>query len=93
MKATLKNKAPIPYIHVLDMEDGQVAEIVEWKQVNVDDPYEGRIVQRVGSDLITIGSGRGNTWIELFKCNLKDLPKCIVRLLQNGEEIVINNFK
>lgn len=48
------------WISVFDMKDGDVAVIRQWDTSNTN--YVGRIVQRYGDDLITLGAPSGNGW-------------------------------
>lgn len=70
-------------IPVHEMKDGQIA-VIKWAG---SPDYIGRIVQRYGDRLITIGMKSKYGWSNLFEYELEhDL---IVRLLQPGETITI----
>lgn len=71
-------------IYVLDMKDGQIAEIVSWSSSY---KHIGRIVQRYKNNLICIGLQNESGWTDVF---FAELPKeCRVRILEKGEKIVI----
>lgn len=65
-----------------DLEDGQIAVIVE----DFSD-YKGRVIQKFGDNLVTIGMGSGQGW-----CN-GDSVTLLVRVLENGEELIVTNNK
>lgn len=46
-------------IHPMDLEDGQIAQIIEWTYYHSRDKgmLSGQLVQRVGGDLFTLGHG------------------------------------
>ncbi len=60
----------------IDMLDGQIGVIRMW---GLNTQYVGRIVQRFGDKLISIGIGTGNVWTELSclgnECLVEVLPK------------------
>lgn len=56
------SKNPI-MINILEMKDGQVGVI----QPDFGADYAGRIVQRFGESLITLGRHSGNGWSILFR--------------------------
>lgn len=72
-------------IWIGDMNDGDVAVITEWSCVSI---YLGRIVQRHGNKLITIGMPHNNSWIDAFKNNSLSV-NCRVRLLEKGETLIV----
>lgn len=71
-------------IPVFEMKDGQIAIITKWGN---SPEYIGRIVQRYGDELITIGMNSHYRWDNLSDGLLS--PECRVRLLQPGETITI----
>lgn len=64
------------------LEDGQIAVIVE----DFSD-YKGRVIQKFGDNLVTIGMSSGQGW-----CN-GDSVTLLVRVLENGEELIVTNNK
>ena len=64
-----------------DLKDGQIAIITE------DCRYNGRIVQRFGNDMVTIGLPNGNHWTNVEGVTLE------VRILEDGELIKIKDNK
>lgn len=64
-----------------DLKDGQIAIITE------SCPYNGRIVQRFGDDMITIGLPSGHHWTQIGNNTLE------VRILEDGELIKIKDNK
>ena len=62
-----------------DLEDGQIAIIIE------DGSYTDRIVQRFGTDLISIGLRKGQHWSNA------DVVTLEVRILEDGESIRIKD--
>lgn len=64
-----------------DLRDGQIAIIIE------DGDYNGRIVQRFGNDMVTIGLTHGNHWTQVEDNTLE------VRILEDGELIRIKDNK
>ena len=62
-----------------DLNDGQIAVIIE------EGSYTGRIVQRFGTDLISIGLRRGQHWTNVDGVTLE------VRILKEGEPIRIKD--
>ena len=75
-------------IPVRNMRDGQIAEIIQW-----DGTKElGRIVQRVGENLICIGFGYGEVWKNVFgNSAFADDDDSRVRILKNGETLIIED--
>ena len=67
------------------MRDGQIGEIVQWS----DPKHIGRIVQRFGSDIITIGMPKGESWSGI--CNRGEVDGCQIRLLEVGETLEIEH--
>jgi len=70
---------------VTSMLDGDIAVITNWSVSN----YVGRIVQRYGDSLITLGEDSGWGWGEYFK-NVKSDSQCRVRILEKGETLEVN---
>ena len=71
-------------ISVFEMKDGQIAVITNWGGSSY---YNGKVIQRYGSSLITIGMDCRNGWPMLYN----GLPDSAyrVRLLKPGEAITI----
>jgi hypothetical protein len=63
-----------------DLKDGQLAVIVEDYS-----NYKGRIVQKYGDNLVSIGLPTGSGWQEWATVTLE------VRVLQDGETLTIFN--
>jgi len=69
---------------VSEMKDGDVAVIVDWTCRS----YIGRVVQRYGDYLITIGGRCSQGWGEYFKSeNIGG--SCEVRILEKDETLVV----
>jgi hypothetical protein len=85
MGVKLHCKTDEQLISVYDLKDGQIAEIIIWPF-----NYKGRIVQRVGDDLITIGGGYGRIFIS-FYTSTKMTEPAQVRVLNEGETLVITS--
>jgi hypothetical protein len=66
-------------ISVHNMKDGQIGEIVQ------DNVYGGRIVQRFGHKLVSLGFYSGKAWEHLFQST----STMKIRLLEKGEKIFI----
>lgn len=89
MSVSLAEKKVDRSISIMDMKDGQIAEIVNW----IYDEYPGYIVQRFGDGLVRIGHKRGDSWPNIF-INLKDkeqINKCRVKILPNGTLLKVEN--
>ena len=72
-----------------DMKDGDVAVIISWSDSFDYNTYPGRIVQRYGTQLITIGMGWGQGWSRGFYRQCGFSEACRVRLLEKGEKLVV----
>ena len=83
MSVKLTNQNAVD-ISVYEMKDGQIAVITNWEYIP---EYVGRIVQRYGNSLISIGMDCGKTWPGCF--NEKPDNAYRVRLLKPGETITI----
>jgi len=70
-------------IYVNDMEDGDIAVVVDWTIPSI----VGRIVQRYKDSLITIGMNSGEGWTNCFLQEKNE--HCRVRLLEPGEELIV----
>jgi hypothetical protein len=79
MPVILKSKPDESIIAVRDMVDGQIGVIVEWSYGQ--QTFNGRVVQRSGHTIFTIGMGGGQVWDNCEKLTLS----CNVRLLKKGE--------
>lgn len=66
-----------------DLKDGQIAEVID----NERPEYYGRIVQRYKDICVCFGKPYGNSWTDVEFNTLE------VRLLEDGEKIVIFNNK
>jgi hypothetical protein len=71
-------------IHVLEMQDGQVAEVISPEK------YRGRVVQRYDERLIVLGIVSGQCWPALFKTTTKMIPDFFVRPLPKGTCLTIS---
>jgi len=71
-------------IPVMELKDGQIAVITEWGNDNHE--YDGQIVQRWNDNLIQIGEDSGESWT-----SLPNSDDCRVRVLEDGETLVIKN--
>lgn len=81
VKINRKSKDRI--VHIRDMKDGQIGEIVKWDNI---DHYIGRIVQRHHDILVTIGENSLYSFDEAINHGGENL---MVRLLEPGEELRI----
>ncbi|HUW30217.1 MAG TPA: hypothetical protein VM223_01255, partial [Planctomycetota bacterium] len=72
-------------IHVGDMKDGDVGVITSWVPVE----YIGRVVQRYGNYLVTLGAGSESGWHSIFTSPSGLAETDRVRLLEDGEELVM----
>lgn len=74
---------------VLEMQDGQIAVIVEW--ANSSGCYDGRIVQRFKDKLITLGRPEDNAWHTIFSASdrINSFAGCYVRILGKGSEFIL----
>lgn len=79
---TLKSDEKPTTVMAKDLEDGQIAVIVE----NFSD-YKGRVVQKYGDDLVTIGMSSYRGWPNGNSVTL------LVRILEEGELLTITNNK
>lgn len=70
-------------INADDMKDGQIGIITSW----IGEGYEGRVVQRVGNRLITLGRGSGNSWTTFF--GGAPNGRCRVIVFAKGEQITL----
>lgn len=71
-------------IQVGDMQDGDIAVITQWNAGQ----YIGRVVQRYGDYLISVGALMGHGWGKMFPA---DWPECRVRVLEKGETLVVGD--
>jgi len=74
----------LPGIPVGQMKDGQIGVVVQWER---EPDLLGRVVQRHGSRLISIGEPAGQTWSNLLQ--VSDTSGYRVRLLNPGEKIEV----
>lgn len=69
-----------------DMKDGEIAVITVWSGPN----YVGRIVQRYGNNLVSLGMGCSHSWSEAWGIDKNIfIDGCLVRTLAPGDELVI----
>ncbi len=71
-------------IHISELKDGQLAEIVEWSYLS--ESYVGAIVQKVDSTLVHVGNEE--SWIDKFP-ELCSSLKNKVRILKPGTTLEI----
>ena len=71
-------------IHVLEMQDGQVAEVIGPTQ------YAGRVVQRYKKSLIVLGAESNQCWPALFDTTRLATPEFFVRPLPKGTCLTIS---
>jgi len=67
-----------------DLRDGQLAVVIDDEYGS----YKGRIIQKFGDDLVTIGMPTGNGW--RGGANVNTLK---VRILEDGELLTVSNKK
>ena len=67
------------------MRDGDVAVITFWSASP--EQYIGKIVQRYGNTLITLGNDSGCSWTGIFSGT--DVFQCRVRILEKGETLIV----
>ncbi len=67
------------------MQDGQIAEIIEFKHSPV---YEGAIVQRYDNALILLGKPSGKCWPRMFEGRI-NFEGMSIRILAPGTQIEI----
>ena len=73
-------------VHVSEMKDGDIAEIVEWTVGR----YTGRIVQRYGDVLITLGMDENESFEDVLKGKDLSNNSCLVRILPKGTEFILD---
>jgi len=83
----LIEKSKINGINILDMKDGDVGVIISWCVDSWD--YEGRIVQRYGAHLVTLGSRFGGGSDNFFTEKTSRNSMNRVRLLTPGETLIV----
>jgi hypothetical protein len=83
----LYNGAVDTSVPVDKMVDGDVAIITAWTKPNPE--YVGRIVQRCGDILLTLGGDSSKTWDSIFNASRSYLFDCRIRILQKGETIIV----
>lgn len=74
-------------VSVYSMKDGEIGIITSWGGP----AYVGRIVQRHGDKLITIGQDSGKSWGGFFEASMPRLDGYLVRILPNGTKIELQN--
>ena len=74
-------------IHVLQMQDGDIAEILSWSNTTI---QNGVIVQRFNNALVALGKNSGDCWSGLFtnKGNMVS-SNCRVRILPKGTQLKV----
>lgn len=83
MPVILKTKIDESIVSVAEMHDGQIGVIVGWTYGDLN--YIGRVVQKCGDLLVSIGMPYTNSFTD---CN-KYSSSCKVRLLKKGEILEI----
>ena len=83
MSVKLRKENDPMTINMHDMEDGDIGEIINW---NVHD-YIGRIVQRYGQHLLSVGQRSGKGWAGMFNAQRDENRR--VRILEPGEVLEI----
>lgn len=73
-------------IPIDQLSEGQLGVIVEW---NTSPHYKGRVVQRFGSHLISVGMASGYGWPDFFR-DKHLFEKLRVRVLPKGTVIEID---
>ena len=93
-----KKEDELPGISVLEMEDGQLAEVLSWSDVPGGKDMPGEIVQRYGDTALIRLGGRSGLGCRFLFCECGKEAKeridrdCRVRLLEPGELIkVVDN--
>ena len=79
----LKNELEPKQLIASELKDGQLAIIIDTGFEH----YYGRIVQRYGNSMVSIGLREGKSWSDITCNTLK------VRVLDEGEIIVVTNNK
>ena len=79
----LERKETPEGIWVGAMKDGEVAVIVAWPF----EEYVGRVVQRYGPHLVSIGMNCGAGWSGFWPAYIS--KNSCVRLLERGEKLVV----
>ena len=71
------------------MRDGDIGVVVAWNGSSKDG-YVGRVVQRYGENLISLGMGKDNSWCGLFGGhNRAAWEDCLVRILNPGTKLEV----
>ena len=83
MKVSLKKE--IEGIPVTEMKDGDLAVILKW---GTSKSFKGRVIQRYKDVIIALGKDSGKSWENVFK-EILVFNECYVRLLEDGDELVI----
>ena len=81
----LERKETPEGIWVGDMKDGEIAVIVSWAF----EEYVGRVVQRYGPHLVSLGMNCGAGWSDVWRCPASVFKNNRVRLLERGEKLVV----
>ena len=71
-------------VHVTDMRDGDIAVIT-----NLPCRYTGRVVQRCGYGLISLGLGKGECWSDAFRGHFDRDDRYKVEILPSGTTLEI----
>jgi hypothetical protein len=85
MSVKLSNKIKPKIIHVSQMQDGQIGEIVSWSVSG----YENAIVQKMFPHYLFAIGHPTSCWENIQNITIKTYPDCKVRLLKPGEYIEI----
>ncbi len=85
MSVTHEPQAQPQGIRVFALRDGQLAKIVEWSE----DRHIGRIVQRYGDSLVTLGRDRDYSWPGLFRGDRSEHGR--VEILRDGDVLRVTD--
>ena len=72
-------------VHVTDMRDGDIAVITKWGVCR----YTGRVVQRCGDGLISLGLDKGECWSDAFRGHFDRDDRYMVEILPSGTTLEI----
>ena len=85
-RALTVERKPVDFvIHVSEMSDGDIAEIIHWS--NTPRVHTGQIVQRYGDALVVLGQPSKNSFSDLFCGGGPFDERCRVELLRDGNSI------
>ena len=72
-------------VYVADMRDGDIAVITKWGARG----YTGRVVQRCGYGLISLGLDKGECWSDAFRGHFDRDDRYMVEILPSGTTLEI----